>query len=131
VHQVAVEPVDAGRPGAEETQGAGRNRFEDRLEFRSSLADCAEDLGDGRLPFERFRQVAIARLPSLSQFAVERLELPQRLRLVPKRLRQALLKVADQSGIVLGRPADTTGLGLNLILRWLWTPTHRPPFASL
>src|SRR4029453_15667095 len=62
-------------------------------------------------------------LPRLCQLAVASLELVQR-------LRQALLKVADSSAVVLGRLAPNRGLGLALVLRRLWAPAPRPPLAS-
>src|SRR5262245_8254304 len=66
--------------------------------------------------------------PSLCQLAVARLELPQRLDLVPQRPREALLQVADLRPIILG-PAANRGLGF-LGLGGLWTPAHRPPLVT-
>ena len=66
----------------------------------------------------------------LCQLAVACLELSAALPPPLERLRQALLQVADPSAVVLGRLAGDRGLGFDLGLRGLWTPTHRPPLAS-
>src|SRR5262249_6108152 len=45
-------------------------------------------------------------------------------------LLQALLQVADPSALVLGRLVGRRGLRLDLGLRGLWTPAHRPPLGA-
>src|SRR5262245_8865711 len=101
------------------------NRIEHRLRVRRRAGDDPQDLAGRRLLFERLSGLNMRHLellPGLHQFRVACLELFPR-------LRKALLQVADQGVLVLGRFAGDTGLGF-LRLRGLWNPAHRPPLAS-
>src|SRR5262245_49528889 len=102
-----------------------RDCIEDWLGICGRARDDAQDLGRGRLLLLGLNQFVISCLELLPRL---RLAL-DRLRLIPKSLRKALLQVADPRPLVLRRPAGNRGLGL-LGLRGLWTPAHRPPLAS-
>src|SRR5262249_38764658 len=113
----AIGEEHRGIGGLAEAPGGGQERAEYRLR------DGVEPANEGK-DFARCRPLFLRR----DQLAAPCRERPQRLRLVPKSLRQALLQVADP-GVVPGRLTGNRELGF-LGLRWLWTPAHRSPLAS-
>src|SRR5262249_49583952 len=96
---------DRSIEGIAETGGAPQHRCEHGLNVGRGARDDAEDLGRRRL-------------------------LLQRLRLALQRLSEALLELAVPRAFVLPRLAGNTPLALDLRLRGLHAPPHRPLLHS-
>src|SRR4030095_3407785 len=111
MHPVASHEEHGTRHAAEEVHRVLGDRREYRGHIARRAGDHTEDLARGGLLFPG---------PRLTL---------QRLRLIPKSLRQALFEVADPGVLVPWRLAGNGRLGF-LELGRLWTPAHQPLLAS-
>src|SRR5262249_18242965 len=103
----------------EKTSRALDDYIENGLHVSRRLADDAQDIASGVLAVQRLNQLAVA-CP----------ELLLRLRLVPERLLQPLLQVADPGVFALPRLGRRRTLGFDLRFRGLRASTHRPLLTS-